>query len=43
VPSLVEEINKGTIAVTANTMPLAQVEQIWTRPDLPGQRTVLVP
>jgi NADPH:quinone reductase-like Zn-dependent oxidoreductase len=42
-PSLVDEINKGTIAVTANTMPLAQVEQIWTRPDVPGQRTVLVP
>jgi NADPH:quinone reductase-like Zn-dependent oxidoreductase len=42
-PSLVDEINKGTIAVTATTMPLAQVEQIWTRPDVPGQRTVLVP
>ena len=42
-PSLVDEISKGTIAVTANTMPLAQVEQIWTRPDVPGQRTVLVP
>jgi NADPH:quinone reductase-like Zn-dependent oxidoreductase len=42
-PSLVDEINQGTIAVTANTTPLAQVEQIWTRPDVPGQRTVLVP
>jgi NADPH:quinone reductase-like Zn-dependent oxidoreductase len=42
-PSLVDEITKGTIAVTPNTMPLAQVEQIWTRPDVPGQRTVLVP
>ena len=42
-PSLVDEINAGTIAVTANIMPLAQVEQIWTRPDIPGQRTVLVP
>ena len=40
---LVDEINQGTIAVTANTTPLAQVEQIWTRPDVPGQRTVLVP
>jgi hypothetical protein len=42
-PSLVDEINKGTIAVTANTMPLAEVEQVWTRPDVPGERTVLVP
>jgi NADPH:quinone reductase-like Zn-dependent oxidoreductase len=42
-PSLVDEINNGTIEVTANTTPLAQVEQIWTRPDVPGQRTVLVP
>ena len=42
-PSLVDEIDNGTIEVTANTTPLAQVEQIWTRPDVPGQRTVLVP
>jgi NADPH:quinone reductase-like Zn-dependent oxidoreductase len=42
-PSLVHEIDAGTIAVTPNTMPLADVEAIWTRPDPPGQRTVLVP
>jgi NADPH:quinone reductase-like Zn-dependent oxidoreductase len=42
-PSLVEEISTGTIAVKPNTMPLADVEAIWTRPDPPGQRTVLVP
>ena len=28
-PSLVAEITAGTIAVTATTMPLADVEQIW--------------
>jgi hypothetical protein len=42
-PSLVAEITAGTIAVTATTMPLADVEQIWPRADLPGERTVLVP
>ena len=42
-PSLVAEITAGTIAVTATTMPLADVEQIWPRPEAPGARTVLVP
>jgi len=42
-PALVIEISAGTIAVQANTRPLADVEQIWTQPDPPGKRTVLVP
>jgi hypothetical protein len=42
-PALVDEIDAGTIAVTASTMPLADVEQIWTRAEAPGERTVLVP
>jgi hypothetical protein len=42
-PSLVEEITAGTIAVRANTVPLADVERVWTRRETPGQRTVLVP
>ncbi len=42
-PSLVREIDAGTIAVKPNTVPLADVEAIWTRPDPPGERTVLVP
>ncbi len=42
-PSLVDEINAGAIAVTTNTMPLADVEEIWARADSPGERTVLVP
>ncbi|MEV6842481.1 zinc-binding alcohol dehydrogenase family protein [Actinoplanes sp. NPDC051411] len=41
-PSLVEEINRGDIAVTARALPLAGVESIWTAPDEPGVRTVLV-
>ena len=42
-PSLVDEINAGTIAVSPRVMSLADVEAIWTRPDPPGERTVLVP
>jgi len=41
--ALIEEINESTIAVKANTMPLADVERIWTQPDEPGERTVLMP
>jgi len=42
-PSLVAEITAGTIAVKTTTMPLADVEQIWSRAEVPGERTVLVP
>ena len=42
-PSLVDEIDAGTIAVKANPKPLAEVEEIWLRPDVPGERTILVP
>jgi hypothetical protein len=42
-PSLIEEINTGDIAVTAKLVPLADVERVWAQPDLPGERTVLLP
>jgi NADPH:quinone reductase-like Zn-dependent oxidoreductase len=42
-PSLVAEIDAGTIAVNATTVPLAEVTQAWSRPPAPGQRMVLVP
>jgi NADPH:quinone reductase-like Zn-dependent oxidoreductase len=42
-PSLVEEITTGTIAVRAHPVPLADVEHAWTRSETPGERTVLVP
>jgi NADPH:quinone reductase-like Zn-dependent oxidoreductase len=41
-PSLADEINGGGIAVTARALPLADVESIWTAPEEPGVRTVLV-
>ena len=42
-PSLVDEIDAGAIAVKTNSQPLADVEKIWLLPDVPGERTVLVP
>jgi NADPH:quinone reductase-like Zn-dependent oxidoreductase len=42
-PALVDEIDAGTISVQATSRPLADVEEIWTEPDVPGERTVLIP
>jgi NADPH:quinone reductase-like Zn-dependent oxidoreductase len=42
-PSLVEEIDAGTIEVTARPVPLANVEATWSAPEVPGVRTVLIP
>jgi NADPH:quinone reductase-like Zn-dependent oxidoreductase len=40
--SLADEIDAGTICVNLRTAPLTEVETIWTAPDTPGERTVLV-
>lgn len=42
-PSLVAEIDAGTIAVNTRAVPLADIGVAWTEPSLPGQRTVLIP
>jgi NADPH:quinone reductase-like Zn-dependent oxidoreductase len=42
-PSLVAEIDAGTIAVSPRVARLADVERVWSEPDVPGQRTVFVP
>ncbi|MGO9659823.1 MAG: hypothetical protein ACLQVK_06665 [Acidimicrobiales bacterium] len=42
-PSLVDEIGTGAIEVKTNSLPLADVEEIWLQPAVPGERTVLVP
>jgi NADPH:quinone reductase-like Zn-dependent oxidoreductase len=42
-PSLVEEIDAGTIDVSTSSIPLADVEATWNTPDAPGVRTVLIP
>jgi len=42
-PSLVDEIEAGGLAVTAKAVPLADVETAWNAPEVPGVRTVLMP
>jgi NADPH:quinone reductase-like Zn-dependent oxidoreductase len=42
-PSLVEEIASGTLAVDPLPVPLDQVEQAWTTPPVPGRRVVITP
>jgi NADPH:quinone reductase-like Zn-dependent oxidoreductase len=42
-PSLVDQIDAGTIAVHPNVVPLAEVETVWSQREAPGTRTVLVP
>ncbi len=42
-PSLVSEIDAGTILVTPSPAPLEEVERLWLQPDRQGQRTVLLP
>jgi NADPH:quinone reductase-like Zn-dependent oxidoreductase len=41
-PPLIDEIDNGGIAVTAQPVPLADVETAWSAPEVPGVRTVLV-
>ncbi|MCO6008887.1 zinc-binding alcohol dehydrogenase family protein [Actinoallomurus purpureus] len=40
-PALAAQISSGTLTVDPLPMPLAQVEQAWTTPTIPGQRLVL--
>ncbi len=41
-PSLIDEIAGGGIAVATRTVPLGDVETTWTAPEIAGVRTVLV-
>jgi NADPH:quinone reductase-like Zn-dependent oxidoreductase len=42
-PSLVDEIDRGTFSIDAVARPLADVEAIWTARDRPTERVVLEP
>ncbi len=42
-PSLIEEIGSGSLRITARAVPLRDVESAWSLPDVPGERTVIVP
>jgi hypothetical protein len=37
-PSLITEINSGSIRILAREMPLSQVKTAWLTPDAPGER-----
>jgi NADPH:quinone reductase-like Zn-dependent oxidoreductase len=41
-PALVEAIDAGHIAVNTRTAALAAIETVWTEPESPGVRTVLI-
>jgi NADPH:quinone reductase-like Zn-dependent oxidoreductase len=42
-PSLIEEIGSGNLQVVVRTVPLRDVESAFDAPDVPGERTVIVP
>ena len=42
-PSLIEEIDNGTIEVKVRPVPLADVEATWSAQEVPGLRTVVIP
>ncbi len=42
-PSLIDEIDAGTIEINVRPVELADVETTWSAPEIPGLRTVLIP
>jgi hypothetical protein len=42
-PALIDEIDSGRLEVKARPVPLRDIETIWTRRDVPGERMVVVP
>jgi NADPH:quinone reductase-like Zn-dependent oxidoreductase len=42
-PSLIDEINSGSLRIATRTVPLRDVESTWTMADVPGERVVMVP
>lgn len=42
-PSLIDEIDSGTFKIVARPIALQHVESVWNVPDIPGERTVIVP
>ena len=42
-PSLIEEIDSGTIKIVVRPVPLTDLEATWIAPETPGLRTVFIP
>jgi NADPH:quinone reductase-like Zn-dependent oxidoreductase len=42
-PALIEAISAGRLRIAARAVPLRDIEAAWAAPDVPGERTVIVP
>jgi len=42
-PSLIDELLAGAVALSPRVIPLSDVERVWNEPDVPGERIVFVP
>jgi hypothetical protein len=42
-PSLIDEINAGTFAITPRPVALRDVEGAWAHVDASGERTIIIP
>jgi len=42
-PSLIDEIDSGMLQITPHGISLQHVEAAWSSPDVPGERTVIIP
>jgi NADPH:quinone reductase-like Zn-dependent oxidoreductase len=42
-PSLIAEIEAGGLVLAHRTVPLRDIERVWTEPEVPGVRTVVLP
>jgi NADPH:quinone reductase-like Zn-dependent oxidoreductase len=42
-PSLIAEIDSGRLTMAVRTFPLREVESAWTGPEVPGERSVILP
>jgi hypothetical protein len=42
-PSLVDEINAGSLTGAVRRLPLRDIESVWVEPETAGVRTVIVP
>jgi NADPH:quinone reductase-like Zn-dependent oxidoreductase len=42
-PSLIDEIDAGSLQISVRSVPLEEVESAWREPEVPGVRSVVVP
>jgi NADPH:quinone reductase-like Zn-dependent oxidoreductase len=42
-PSLIDEIDSGSLNFVVRTFPLREIESVWIGPEVAGERTVVIP